>query len=68
MKKRDIALAHMRSAGYHDDRRSFTRLLCETRSVSREVANESFRQGANMRESGIKCDCYLCVKNEELKA
>ena len=60
MKRKD-ALAYMTIAGYHNDHKSFIRLLCENR-VSHESANEAWRKGLDAKASGMKCGCYTCSK------
>lgn len=57
--KRSDALSAMRLAGYHDDSRAFTRLVCTTR-VSREKANEQWRIGRQLRAAGVRCECFTC--------
>ncbi len=59
--KRDDAIVYMRIAGYHEDRKGFTRLLVENR-VRREVADEAFAVGQKQRAAGMGCHCYQCKK------
>jgi len=58
MNRKD-AITFMRIAGYHDDHKSFTRLLMENR-VNRAVADEVFYKGMDQRAAGMKCGCYQC--------
>jgi len=58
LKRRD-ALVLLRSAGYHSDVRSFTRLYVENR-VSRPAADTEWRRGAAMRAAGVCCTCTTC--------
>jgi hypothetical protein len=59
--KREIALAQMRVAGYHEDRKSFLRLYVESR-VSMCVANQAFANGQRLRAQGVPCSCPDCAK------
>lgn len=57
--KRQVAINGMRFAGYHDDKRAFTRLLIESR-VSRAVANEAWQYGVAAKRNGMPCGCADC--------
>ena len=57
--KRDMAITHMRIAGYHDDNKQFTRLLIENR-VNREVADKAWHTGQKQKAGGMPCHCHLC--------
>ena len=59
MKRADV-IAYMRIAGYHGDTKSQVRLFCENR-ISKEVANEAYRQGIKQKLAGVKCHCYQCT-------
>lgn len=59
MTKRGMQLANMRVAGYHDDRKAFTRLLIETR-INRAEADAAFARGQEQRASGMGCTCFHC--------
>lgn len=61
MTQRDNALGWMRIAGYHDDKRAFTRLLIEKR-VNRKAADEAWQQGQRKKQAGMRCTCYDCTK------
>lgn len=61
MTKRENALGWMRIAGYHDDKRTFTRLLFENR-VSRKAADEAWQQGQRQKQAGMRCTCYYCTR------
>lgn len=61
MGKREIALSLCKIAGYHNDRKTWTRAFCENR-ISRQAADEAWLQGVKQKENGIKCDCYKCKK------
>ena len=63
MKHKD-ALAWIRIAGFHDDKRAFTRLYVENR-ISFAVAQERFRAGAEARAAGVKCTCRDCNEGKE---
>jgi hypothetical protein len=56
---RKNALVNMQIAGYHDDKKAFTRLLIEN-SVNRDAADDAFHLGAKMKAAGTKCGCHLC--------
>lgn len=58
MNRKD-ALAYMRIAGYHNDHKTFTRLLVENR-VSLQSANEAWRSGVAAKQGGMKCECPGC--------
>lgn len=62
--KRAIALSMMRTAGYHDDSRSFTRLLITAR-VSHAVAQQQWAIGRKLRDAGVRCDCLDCRERAE---
>ena len=57
--KRQDALNLIRYAGYHNDAASLTRLYVENR-VSLETARAKFREGAQMKANGMKCQCREC--------
>ena len=57
--KREHLLAHLRVAGYHEDRAAFTRLYIENR-VSKKVADDAFNVGRTMRRNGVGCGCSDC--------
>jgi len=57
--KRTDALILLRSAGYHNDVTSFTRLYLENQ-VSRPAADAEWRRGAAMRDAGVLCTCTTC--------
>lgn len=46
-------------AGYHDDRRTATRLYIEGR-LSLPAMQEAFAQGARARAAGVPCSCFEC--------
>lgn len=50
--QRELTLAHMRIAGYDNDRASWTRLLIENK-ISYAVAKQAWADGVRMREAGI---------------
>lgn len=59
MTRRDLALATMRAAGYHEDRKTWTRAYVESR-VSFPLAQRAFNDGQQAREQGARCRCYEC--------
>lgn len=61
MTKRDVALTIAKSAGFHNDTRTFTRAIIERR-VNREAMNAAWAAGVAARNSGGRCQCYECSK------
>ena len=59
MTDKNLILSYMQVAGYHNDFKRFTRLLCEN-NINKKQANEAFSNGITMRINGIKCKCYDC--------
>jgi hypothetical protein len=57
--KREILTSLIRTAGYHNDSRSFARLLVENR-ISYHAAHEAYRSGQQARAVGVRCDCHEC--------
>lgn len=57
--KRNLVLAALRVAGYHNDQQARVRLLVENR-VSLVSANEAWRVGVKARENGVRCSCPRC--------
>lgn len=57
---RATALRLAKVAGYHGDRREWTRLLIEAR-VSRPSLAEAFRSGAAAKSAGVGCTCGDCA-------
>ena len=58
MKRKD-ALAHIRIAGYHGDKRGFMRIYTE-HSISLEAANAEYIRGEEMKKNGVQCSCAQC--------
>lgn len=63
MNKRQISLTRAKIAGYHDDSRSFTRLIIESR-VNRQAMNEAWNNGKIAKQNGVRCNCHECSKLE----
>lgn len=61
MTKREMAIARMRAAGYHNDQRARVLLLVESR-VNRAVMNSAWISGFNAKAAGVRCDCFNCEK------
>ena len=61
------ALNLMIVAGYHHDKRTFTRLLIENR-ISREAAETAYHQGTIARKNNVACSCNDCAKPDVLIA
>jgi hypothetical protein len=59
--KRSDAIAHLRFAGYHGDRKAFTRIYVENR-VSYAAANEAYAVGVRARATGVPCTCFECSR------
>ena len=57
--KREVAIALLRVAGYHQDSGEFVRLYVENR-ISYAAAKVAYRDGARQRAAGIGCGCYEC--------
>lgn len=57
--KRADAIALIRIAGYHEDKRAFVRLYTENR-VSFDVANDAYRRGQQQKANGLRCTCKQC--------
>jgi hypothetical protein len=60
MNRREQALASARIAGYHDDGRSFTRLIVEAR-VNRQAMNAAWMDGKRALAAGVGCTCRDCA-------
>jgi hypothetical protein len=58
---RSMAIIHIRVAGYHADRATFTRLYVENR-VSYEAAKRAYGEGQRMRAVGVRCMCSECAQ------
>lgn len=56
---RALAMAHLRIAGYHDDRAAWTRLYVENR-VSYAAAKRAWAAGKLARDNGVRCTCTEC--------
>ena len=61
MKKREIALANMKAAGYHSDSKAYMRLIVESR-VNRAAMNKAWEIGTILKGNGVKCECFECRK------
>ena len=57
---RKTLLVRLRVAGYHEDRRDWTRLYVEGR-VSFHVARQEWDRGQAMRSAGVRCTCRECA-------
>ncbi len=58
--KREHLIAMIRTAGYHEDPATYTRLLVENR-ISFTRAKAAFAEGQRARENGVRCTCRTCV-------
>jgi hypothetical protein len=61
MSKRDRALQCAKIAGYHEDRKTLTRLYIECR-VNLHAMQAAFWAGQQAKKAGVKCGCYDCNK------
>lgn len=57
---RKQTLASMRTAGYHTDKKTFTRLLIESR-IDYKPAAEAWMAGKIARANGVRCNCVDCA-------
>ncbi|MDE2104164.1 MAG: hypothetical protein KGL39_43405 [Patescibacteria group bacterium] len=63
MTKRDATIAKAQSAGYHDDRRAFTRNAIEGR-VQLPTLQKAWERGQQQRRAGVLCSCWECSQRE----
>jgi hypothetical protein len=56
---RKHSIQYAKIAGYHEDTKSFTRLIIEAR-VNRQTMNEAFLAGRSAKANGVKCSCSDC--------
>ena len=61
MNSREVDLSIARVAGYHDDKRRFTRLVVESR-VRKQLIDEQWRAGIAQKNNGMKCSCIECKR------
>ena len=59
MTKRDHKIAQIKIAGYHNDRRGFTRAYIGGR-MSHDVAMKAWDEGQKARAAGVGCSCAEC--------
>jgi len=59
MTKRETALTYAKVAGYHNDTKSFTRLIIESR-VNLQTMNHAWCAGVKAKENGVRCGCFQC--------
>lgn len=57
--KRAAALGEARLAGYHEDRRQFTRLVVES-GVGYSSLAAAWAQGQRAKAAGVPCGCSEC--------
>jgi len=53
---RQLLLASLRVAGYHQDQKAFVRLYTENRIDIRKAKKE-YATGYKQKQSGVKCAC-----------
>lgn len=56
---RQEAIATIKYAGYHNDKKTMTRIYIENR-LNYHVAQVAFSAGIKNRENGMKCSCLKC--------
>lgn len=56
---RQIALADIRVAAYHDDTKTAVRIYTENR-ISRAAFNAQWAAGRKQRQDGMPCGCHQC--------
>jgi hypothetical protein len=61
MNKRDMLIARIRTAGYHQDQRTMIRIYVESRNISQATAQRAFSEGARLRAAGMACSCTQCI-------
>ena len=61
---RKRALAAIFAAGYHEDRKTFTRVYVENR-VSFLAANREYIDGQIARRNGLRCTCHECQQAKQ---
>lgn len=54
-------LAALRVAGYHEDKKAFTRLYVE-KKIGMYDALYQYEAGKRMKAQGIQCTCKECVQ------
>jgi len=59
--KREQKLAQIRTAAYHNDQGTALRIYSDG-GISYETYEREWMQGRRLRETGMKCSCYLCQK------
>lgn len=58
MKRSDL-LSLLRTAGYHDDKATYTRLVVE-HNIDFEKASHAFIEGVKAKKLGVVCECSEC--------
>jgi hypothetical protein len=59
MNKKEKALAALRVAGYHEDKRTFTRVYIENR-INLQTATAEYNKGIDNKRNGMICTCEQC--------
>jgi hypothetical protein len=59
MSKRETALAICRVAGYHEDKKAFTRAYIESK-LNLSIATDAYNQGIVLKQRGMACTCSKC--------
>lgn len=63
MNKKEKALAALRVAGYHEDKKTFTRVYIENR-INLQTAILEYNKGIDNKRNGMICTCGQCKTNE----
>lgn len=59
MSKRAVGLALCRIAGYHEDKKVFTKAYLE-HGLSMSTAQEAYNIGYKSKVNGMSCSCSIC--------
>ena len=59
MSKKEMVLAQLRIAGYHEDKKEFTKVYIDNK-ISMLLATEAYNSGIKLKQKGMKCTCSKC--------
>lgn len=62
---RQLALAHITYAGYHNDKRRGARLYVENR-VSLAAYQKAWAEGVRAKAAGVHCSCTECRETQKI--
>lgn len=63
-KERERGIIAAKIAGYHGDRRTYTRLVIEVR-CNNYVLQQAYWAGETAKKNGIHCHCLECASQKE---